>query len=139
MIILDTNVVSELMKAQPEPKVVKRVDSFDEQQVFITSISKAEILYGIEKKASGQKSRDLAVAAAIIFDQEFNGRILPFDENSAVHYARIKYRRQSLGRRIEEPDALIAAICRQHRFAIVTRDTDDFADCDIDVIDPRAD
>lgn len=84
MIVLDTNVLSELMRPSPEPRVVAWLDAQEASFVSITAITVAEILYGIQRLPEGHRRRALASAAAAMFEEDFAGRILPFDAEAAV-------------------------------------------------------
>lgn len=105
-------------------------------EVFTTSITLAEILYGIEALPAGKRRMRLLGAVEKMFAEQFAGRILPFDEESALLFARIVSSRDSAGHRISQFDAMIAAIARSHRASVATRNTSDFVDCGITVIDP---
>ncbi|HYY88056.1 MAG TPA: type II toxin-antitoxin system VapC family toxin [Chloroflexota bacterium] len=134
MIVVDTNVVSELMRPSPSAVVVgwmRRNDS----QLYTTSITLAEIRYGIERLADGRRKELLRSTAEEVF-ADFTERVLPFDAEAAVAYATIVSDRDRAGRPIDGFDAQIASICRAHRAALATRNAKDFQDTGIDVIDP---
>ena len=139
MIVLDTNVISELMKAEPETKVITWADRQDPQALVTTAITAAELYAGFEQMPGGKNSDKLERTLNIMLEQRFRGRILPFDESCAPVFAKILARRRAMGRRIEEPDAMIAAICSNHHFKIATRDTGGFSHCGIEVINPWTD
>ena len=108
---------------------------FSTAQFFTTSITKAELLYGVELLPAGKrKEQKLALALAAL--SEFDSRILPFDENAAEHYARLAAWRKRTGRLIAPADVQIAAIAAVHQAAVVTRNTKDFVDSEIEVINP---
>lgn len=136
MIVLDTNVVSELMRLEPHPAVRAWVAGRPRAELFIASASKAEILYGIALLGLGRRQRELALAAEAMFVEDFAGRILPFDAAAAVHYARLAAARRQSGRPIEAFDALIAATAAAAGAAIATRDAGGFAGCGLTVLDP---
>lgn len=136
MYILDTNVLSELLNPSGSIAVVAWADSISKFELFTTAINQAEILYGLAIMPKGRKRNGLLQRADTMFAEEFRGRILPFDERAAGHYADIAATRKQAGRRIEPVDAQIAAITRAHAMAVVTRDVGDFRDCGIDVINP---
>jgi predicted nucleic acid-binding protein len=107
--------------------------------LFITTITQAEILYGIEIMAEGRRKQRLAEAAEEIFAQEFHGRILAFDQPAARHFARIVAARESLGRPIADLDAMIAAIARAHGATLATRNVKDLEHCGIRLLNPWTD
>ena len=136
MIILDTNVISELMRGTPAPAVVRWVNAKPAVNLYLTSITQAEILHGIQLLARGKRRDAIDAAATAMFEQDFAGRILPFGSDAAIAYAEIAATRRRAGRPISGFDAQIAAIARVHDADLVTRNVDDFAHCGIDVIDP---
>jgi hypothetical protein len=136
MVIVDTNVVAELMKQSPALAVRRWIDAQVTESVFTTSITQAEVLYGIALLAPGARQRRLADAAAAVFRDDFSGRILAFDESAAPEYAKVSVARRVAGRPIAHADAQIAAIARAHGARIATRDEAGFAGMDLDVVDP---
>jgi toxin FitB len=136
MIILDTNAVSEILKPHPSEIVMRWLASQGPSSVFTTVITQAEILYGIEALPTGKRRQLLSEVVQEIFEQDFHGRILPFDQESARHYAGISAGRKAAGRPISQFDAMIAAIARCHRASLATRNTADFVHCQIRLIDP---
>lgn len=136
MIVLDTNVLSELMRPMPDAQVVGWLDSQDAMSVTITAITVAEILYGIERLPDGSRKRGFAAMAAAMFEEDFSGRILPFDSESAVHYAEQVAASESKGRQIHMADAQIAAICIRHEAVLATRNIKDFSSLNVETINP---
>jgi toxin FitB len=137
VIILDTNAVSEVMKPAPSESVLRWLASQEPQNIFITVITQAEMLYGVEVLASGKRRRSLLELTEELFGAEgFQGRILSFDQQSAREFASILASRKSAGRPMSQFDAMIAAIARSHGAALATRDTDDFEHCGIRLINP---
>ena len=134
MIVVDTNVVSELMRPSPSAVVVDWVRR-SEQALYTTSITLAEIGYGIERLADGRRKQLLRSTAEEVF-ADFAERVLAFDAEAALVYAMIVSGRDRAGLPIDGFDAQIAAICRTHRAALATRNAKDFQDTGIDVIDP---
>ena len=127
-ILLDTNVLSELMRPQPEPRVLGWFSAQAAQTRFvICAITQAEILLGIALLPAGKKRSALATAAQTLFEQEFRGLNLAFDENAAPAYAAIVSARSRSGAPISVEDAQIAAIASHHRVPLATRNTKDFA------------
>jgi predicted nucleic acid-binding protein len=139
VIILDTNVISNLMRSQPDPAVLAWSAAQARSMLYTTSISKAEILYGIAALPEGRRRRGLATAAEAMFTEDFAGRVLPFDEIAAAYYAEIVASRRRSGTPIDGFDAQIAAIASAMGGDIATRDVDGFANCGVAVINPWAD
>lgn len=137
MIILDTNVVSELMRPEPAPLVAAWVRDRDRRELRMTSITLGEIRYGIARLPDGRRKQVLLDTADDIF-RSFSDQVLPVDETAAEHYAIIACARERAGRRIGGFDALIAAICRARGAALATRNLPDFDGTGIEVIDPWA-
>ena len=136
MIVLDTNVVSELMRAEPAGTVVEWVDRLPPVDVFLTAVTVAELLYGIERLPAGRRRRDLAERVDGMLSEDFEHRVLSFDETAAAHFADIVVRRERAGRPINAADAQMAAICRSHGATLATRNVDDFAETGITVTNP---
>jgi predicted nucleic acid-binding protein len=136
MIILDTNVISEVTLRQPDFNVLTWLSLQQRQLMFTTSISQAEIFFGIRVLPEGKRRQELENAARGIFFEDFAGRVLPFDSEAADIYATISAKRRSIGRPIHELDAQIASIARQHGASIATRNVRDFEYLDLDIIDP---
>ncbi|ALM53363.1 type II toxin-antitoxin system VapC family toxin [Halomonas huangheensis] len=136
MIVLDTNVLSELMRPAPNARVVEWLDDQDVLAVTISAITVAEILYGIERLTSGRRKRDFAAMAAAMFEEDFAGRILPFGSEAAVYYAEQVAASESTGRQVHMADAQIAAICIQHGAVLATRNIKDFETLSIETVNP---
>ena len=136
MIILDTNVLSELMRPAPNSKVAAWVGQQPTAHVFITTITQAEILYGIELLPQGKRRESLRSAASELFTQDLAGRILAFDSDAAVAFAKIAASRRQLGKPISHADAQIAAIAQAQNATLATHNVADFANCEINVVDP---
>ena len=136
MIVVDTNVVSELMKPAPDTAVSRWVAGRPSSSLYTSTITQAEILLGIELLPKGVRRSNLHSAAETMFESAFAGRILPFDEDAARALPRIAAHRRSLGRPISQYDAQIAAIALSRGAQVATRDIADFAHCGITVIDP---
>ncbi len=136
MIILDTNVLSELMRPQPVAKVVTWMAQQSVTELFTTTITEAEIFYGIELLARGKRREALLSAAEAMFTEDLAGRVLDFESAAARVFSKIAAERRMLGRPISYADAQIAAIARVRRAKLATRNKPDFADCGIDVVDP---
>jgi toxin FitB len=136
MIILDTNVLSELMRPKPSPRVAAWVAKQSATELFTTSITEAEIYYGIELLTKGKRREGLLAAAEAMFTEDLAGRILGFESDAARVFSRIAAQRRQLGRPISHADAQIAAIAQVRAAKLATRNLADFAGCDIDVVDP---
>lgn len=136
MIIIDTNVLSELMKTAPDPIPLTWLALFPARDVFTTAVSKAEILFGIRCLPEGRRRKELEALAKNIILDDFRGRVLPFDTNAAEHYAQIIVNRRAIGRPVREFDAQIAAIGLSHGASIATRNVRDFEYLDLGIINP---
>jgi toxin FitB len=136
MIIIDTNVVSELMRASPDPAVLAWFSSQAADALFLTAVSEAELRTGAAILPAGQRRDSLVGAIDAMIDQDFTGRILPFDSPAARSYAEIATSRRTAGKPIMDADCQIAAIVHACGAAIATRNVKDFDGCGIDVINP---
>lgn len=136
MIVLDTNVVSELMGMAPEPRVVGWVDEFPASDVLITAVTAAELMYGVARLPEGRRKRELHIKVEGLLAEDLKDQILPFDALAAMHYADIVASREHAGRPITMADAQIAAICRNWSAGLATRNIDDFLDTGVDAVDP---
>lgn len=136
MILLDTNVLSELMRSKPDPRVLAWVDAQPANQLVICAITVAEILYGIARMPDGKRKQGLLDMASAMFDEDFAGNILPFNADAAVHYAEIAAESEARGRVIEMADAQIAAIGRLHDAVVATRNTRHFESLGVGLVDP---
>lgn len=136
MIVLDTNVVSELMKPAPNNNVVRWIAARSGASFYTSSITHAEILHGIALLPPGRRRAAFEAAAKAMFEIEFAGRILPFGSEAAPFYAQLAAERRRIGRPISHFDAQIAAIARVAGAALATRNVADFDRCDIDIVNP---
>lgn len=134
--MLDTNVISELMRPEPHPVVFSWVAAQPRALLYTTSINRAEVLYGIAALAAGRRRDALAAAAWVIFNDDLAGHVLPFESGAAVHYAGIVAARRLAGNPIEGFDALIASTALAANAIVATRDVSGFADCGLSVINP---
>jgi toxin FitB len=135
VIVVDTNVVSELMRPSPDPQVREWVSAQAPGELCTTAITVAEIRYGLERLADGRRKDSLLAAATEVF-AAFSEYIQPFDAGAAIWYATIVAHRDRLGLPIDGFDAQIAAICRTRGAALATRNAKDFRDTGVDMIDP---
>ena len=136
MILLDTNVISELMRDSPHPAVLAWLDDQPSASLFITAISEAEVRFGIALLPAGKRRDRIAEAANRTFGVLFRDHILPFDSEAAAIYAMIAADRRIEGRPISQFDCQIAAIARSRVAAVATRNTRDFKATGIDIVDP---
>jgi predicted nucleic acid-binding protein len=136
MIVLDTNVVSEFMKATPDAAVVRWIGARSAADHYTTSITQAEILYGIQLLPAGKRRNLLRQAAEGMFAEDFAGRVLGFGIVAAPAYARIASEGRRLGRPISHFDAQIAAIAEVSGASIATRNVDDFAGLGLTILNP---
>lgn len=136
MIILDTNVVSELLRPAPEPRVIAWLSAQDGADVWLTSIGEAELRFGAAIMPAGRRRDAIAAAIDALIAEDLRGRVLPFDSAAAVAHAAIAAARRAAGRPISLPDCQIAAICRARGASVATRNARDFEGCGVAVIDP---
>jgi toxin FitB len=125
-VLLDTNVLSELMRSQPEQAVMEWFAGRSGDVFYVSAITQAEIMLGISLLPAGKRRDGLTVAADEMFAQDFAGRCLPFDAASAGHYAAVVSGRRKAGLIITTEDAQIAAIALTHGYPLATRNTKDF-------------
>lgn len=136
MIILDTNIVSEMMKTAPSRTVLDWLNAQDAASLYVTTITLAEIGYGLRLLPDGQRRRLLAERFDQFIARAFDQRILSFDAAAARAYGDIMGHRKELGRPISITDGQIAAIARANGFGIATRNIKDFEDSQIALINP---
>jgi toxin FitB len=136
MIILDTNVLSELMRPSPSPNVVSWLAAQPASSVYTTAVTQAEILHGLLLLPTGRRRNALQEAADGVFAEVFGGRVLGFGSDAALHYARIAAARRRAGRPISHFDAQIAAIALSAGATVATRNVADFDGCGVKVVDP---
>jgi len=136
MIILDTNVLSEVMKPAPDAEVLAWMAAQPAANLYTTSITQAEILHGLMLLPAGRRRRALEAAATSMFTEDFGGRILGFGTDAAPPYARIASERRRAGRPISHFDAQIAAIACSTGAAVATRNLRDFDGCGVTLVDP---
>jgi hypothetical protein len=139
MVILDTNVLSESFRPNPTPNVAEWLQSTSRSSIYTTTVTMAEVLYGVAVLPDGKRKRALAEAAANTFEVELLGRILDFDESAARAYARILAGKRSMGRPMSAMDAMIAAIAVSRKATLATRNTSDFAGCGLRLVNPFGD
>ena len=138
MIVLDTNVISELMRPSPAAAVVAWLSGRDRASLHVTSFSCAEILFGLALMPASRRRDALREQAIQLFDQDFAGRVLSFDAAAAARYAAIAARRRLAGKPIAAIDGMIAAIVQVRGASLATRDRD-LSGCEINLINPWLD
>ena len=136
MILLDTNVVSAVMAPAPVASVLHWLDRQDTASLYLSTITIAEIAYGIRVLPAGRRRRELRERFEQFVARGFEQRVLAFDSAAALHYAEVMGYRKELGRPMSVPDGQIAAVARAHRFSVATRNVRDFDECGLDVLNP---
>jgi len=136
MIIIDTNVISELLRPEPDGQVEAWLAGQDGSLMYFTAIGEAELRYGVAILPAGKRRSGLLRSIEGILDELLRDRVLPFDRPAATVYAEIAAMRRSAGRPISQFDGQIAAIARSHGASLATRNTADFEGCGIEVLNP---
>lgn len=134
--LLDTNVLSELLRAAPNPAVVAWVIAQPGESLFVTSVTEAEMRLGVRLLSAGKRRHALEIAVAAMFAEDFAGRIRPFDTAAVPGYVDIVWKRRAAGRPISQFDAQIAAIALCHGEKLATRNVSDFERCGLSLVDP---
>lgn len=130
MYLLDTNVLSELMRPTPAPPVLQWMDAQAAQNLFTSAITRAEIELGLALLPQSKRRLALATQSKAMFEEDFAGRCLAFDERCAPIYGALMAARTRQGRPMSVEDAQIAAVCMAHKKTLVTRNTADFENID---------
>ncbi len=138
MIVLDTNVISAVMRRQPDPVVIAWLDRQPPESVWTTAVTVFEIHFGLDLLAPGRRRRQLEEAFARALEEDFEARILPFERNAAREAALIAARRRQAGRPVEIRDAQIAGIVVARRATLATRNIGHFEDLGAALVDPWA-
>lgn len=136
MIVLDTNIISELMRSHTNEKVLGWVDAQVQDELFVTAVTVGEIRYGIAKLPDGKRKSDLRAVADETLDVDFTDRVLAFDKSAAEHYGNVVSQRDRSGRPISMADALIASICLSYNASLATRNVADFEGVGLELINP---
>ena len=136
MIVLDTNVVSELVRPSPQPAVLTWLDHQPRHRLAITAVTAAELLHGVARLPAGRRRALLGEQILAVVHDDFDGRVLPFDLAAAEHFAELVVDRAEAGRTMPQADAQIAAICRSTGSRLATRNVKDFADTGVEVVNP---
>lgn len=135
-VLLDTNVVSELLRPSPNLAVEGWVAGRQAADLYFSAVGEAELRYGVAVLPAGPRRDALALAIEAILREDLEDRILPFDSAAAREYADIAASRRAAGRPVAPADCQIAAIARSRDLTIATRNIRDFADMEIDLVDP---
>jgi toxin FitB len=138
MIVLDTNVISEIYRPLPNPHAVRWIDAQPQATLFLCAPVLAELRFGVERLEPGSRKSRLGETIDQLQNELFRERILVFDAAAAREYGRLAAKRQKTGRPIEQMDAMIGAIALTHGATLATRNTTDFSDLGLDLIDPFA-
>lgn len=136
MILLDTNVISELIRPQPDATVAAFLRHQPPQTLFTASVCEAEIRYGLARMPAGRRRNDLAGRITLFLATAFAGRIVAFDTAAAALYGTIRAAREADGKPISVQDAMIAATARAYGLSVATRDGNDFTGCGLEITDP---
>ncbi len=136
MMILDTNVISEILRTEPSGVVLTWLKMQEWTAMYVTTVTQAELRFGIALMPEGRRRQGLARAVDDVLAQDFRGRILPFGGEAAEQYALIASARRAAGRPIEVLDCQIAAVARAAGAAVATRNVKDFVGCGVEVINP---
>jgi predicted nucleic acid-binding protein len=136
MIILDSNVVSQLMRPAPEPRVLRWLDSQAAEDLHVTAVAVAEILYGVDLIFAGRRRDVVRAATEKMFEAVFADRILPFEDRAARSFSQIASSRRRQGKPMSEFDAQVAAITRVHGATLATRNPYVFEACGVRLVNP---
>jgi predicted nucleic acid-binding protein len=136
VIVLDTNVVSALMQREPDPVVVSWLDGLPPESIWTTSITVFEVRFGLEILVAGRRRRHLEEAFAKVLEEDFESRVLPFDQAAAQASGRIAAERRHAGRTVEIRDVQIAGIVNARKASLATRNTRHFEGCGLALVDP---
>lgn len=136
MIVLDTNVISELFKPVPDPTAMAWVGSLPGSEMFTTAVTRGELLFGLYCMPNGRRKSDLLQEVAGLFEQKLVGHVLPYDGDAANAHAEFAAMRRAQGRPVEQSDAMIAGIARSRGATLATRNLRDFEGCGVTLIDP---
>jgi predicted nucleic acid-binding protein len=136
VIVLDSNVVSELVRPSPNRSVVEWVDEHDSSELVLTALTAAELRAGVALLPEGRRRDELGMRIESLLVETFAGYVLAFDVGSSAYYAEVLAVRTRGGRPITTIDAQIAAVCRQYDSVLATRNTTDFTDTGIQLVNP---
>jgi toxin FitB len=138
LIVIDTNVVSEMMRDKPDSRVAAWLDEQKSEELWLTSINTAELLFGVARLPSGARKTQLESALVSTLKEDFSGRVLSFDADAAAVFAKIAADREASGKVSSIADTQIAAICMLHGAALATRNVRHFEGIGLSLINPWA-
>ena len=136
MIVLDTNVVSEIMRARPEPVVLAWLDAQAPSELWLTAVGAAELMFGIARLDDGARKQQLARTVSAMLETDFAGQVLPFDLAAASVYAQMVAQRERMSKPIAMADAQIASVCLAHGTTLATRNQKHFDGVGLTIINP---
>lgn len=136
MIVLDTNVISELFKPAPDPKVLAWVENLSGEDLFTTAVTRGELLFGLLCMPNGRRRTDLMQGLARLFEQKLVGHVLAYDGEAADAHAKVAVMRRRQGRASSQADMMIAGIAHSRDATLATRNGRDFEGCGIALVDP---
>ncbi|HEY5320347.1 MAG TPA: type II toxin-antitoxin system VapC family toxin [Galbitalea sp.] len=137
MIVLDTNVVSELMRARPDSAVVAWLDAQQSDDLHLTAVTAAELFFGVARIPAGSRKTSITSAIADMLEHDFTDRILPFDTFAAIDYGQLVAHREQLGHPIGMADGMIAATALSAGAScLATRNTKDFGETGLALVNP---
>ncbi|MDR1854518.1 MAG: type II toxin-antitoxin system VapC family toxin [Azoarcus sp.] len=136
MIVLDTNVLSEILRLTPEARVLSWLQAQPRTMLFTTTITRGEMFYGVQLLPEGKRKASMLAEVRAIFAADFAGQILAFDNDAADAYAEISATRKTMGKPIAQLDAMIAAIALSRGARLATRNIKDFVGCGVEIINP---
>jgi hypothetical protein len=139
VIILDTNVLSEIARPNPEPKVIAWLDAIPLRQRWTTTVVIFELWHGVERLPHGRRRANLDALLRRVVDMTFGERIVGFDQAAALSAAACLAERRRSGRPTDPPDAMIAGVARVHECRLATRNTRDFDGLGLDLVNPWSD
>jgi len=135
-VLLDTNVLSEILRTQPDPTVLAWFATQPANGLFVSAVTQAEMMLGARLLPAGKRRQRLEQALEAMFLEDFAGRVLPFDSASSAHYAAVVAARRAAGTPISQFDGQIAAIALSHRLGLATRNVSDFEGCGFALTNP---
>jgi predicted nucleic acid-binding protein len=136
LIVLDTNVVSELMRPKPQPEVLRWMDAQIPGNLWLTAVAAAELMFGVARLPQGVRKQQLAQMVTALLEQDFAGQVFAFDLSAASVYADMVAQYQRIGRSIAMADAQIAAICLSQEASLATRNTKHFDGLGLTLVNP---
>ena len=136
MILIDTNVVSELMRPEPSARVLQWLNLQPSREIWLCSVVAGELLFGLARLPEGARKQQLTRTLSLMLSEDFQDRVLAYDLEAAVVYADLVANRESQGKPISLADAQIASICVTHQASLATRNTKDFEGLGLTLINP---